>query len=245
MEFLILSSSSIQVEADMKNSKEYSKKIQGLYRTLKHKHPKVREVNHETVTDAIVYSIISEKMSEKETESAFKKFPERFVDLNDLRVSRTEEISEVLGENTPVTREITLSITKVLQAIFNDYHKVSLEALKKLGKRPARQCLEKIDGTSHFVVDYCMLTSLRGHAIPLTENMIKYLKANDLVDGDADEKQISGFLVKQISAKNGYEFYSLLRHESERYKSSAKTKTRTSRKQKSKEISKTKKKAKK
>ena len=213
----------------MKNSKEYSKNIQNLYRTLKHKHSKIQEVNYEVVTDAVVYSIISENMSEKAAESAIKRFTEYFVDLNDLRVSRVEEIVEVLGENTPVTREVASRIIRVLQAIFNDYHKVSLEPLKKLGKRPARQVLEKIDGTSNFIVDYCMLTSLRGHAIPLTEHMIKYLKANDLVDNDADEQQISGFLAKQISAKNGYEFYVLLRHESERQKSTAKIKTRTSR----------------
>ena len=213
----------------MKNSKEYSKNIQNLYRTLKHKHSKIQEVNYEVVTDAVVYSIISENMSEKAAESAVKRFTEYFVDLNDLRVSRVEEIVEVLGENTPATREIASRIIRVLQAIFNDYHKVSLEPLKKLGKRPARQVLEKIDGTSNFIVDYCMLTSLRGHAIPLTNKMIKYLKANDLVDNDADEQQISGFLAKQISAKNGYEFYVLLRHESERQKSTAKIKTRTSR----------------
>ena len=225
----------------MKNSKGYSKKIQSLFRTLKHKRPKVQEVSYEIVTDAFVYSIISEKMSEKAAGSAIKRFSEYFVDLNDLRVSRVEEIVEVLGENTPVAREVASRIIRVLQAIFNDYHKVSLEALKKLGKRPARQILEKIDGTTNFIVDYCMLTSLRGHAIPLTDNMIKYLKANDLVDGDADEQQISGFLAKQISAKNGYEFYDLLRHESERHKIAAKTKARTSTRAKTKSKKKAKK----
>ncbi len=229
----------------MKNSKEYSKKIQSLYRTLKRKYPKVREVSHETVVDSVVYSIISEKMSGKATESAIKGFPEYFVDLNDLRVSRTEEIIEVLGENTPVTREIATGITKVLQAIFNDYHKVSLEALKKLGKRPARQILEKIDGVSRFVVDYCMLMSLRGHAIPLTDNMIQYLRMYDLVDSDANEQQISGFLTKQISAKNGYDFYALLRRESETSKGRKKARAKAKREIKSKKTSKTKKKAKK
>jgi endonuclease III len=229
----------------MKNSKEYSKKIQSLYRALKRKYPKVREVSHETVVDAVIYSVISERMSDKATESAIKGFDEYFVDLNDLRVSRMEEIIDVLGENTPVTREIASEITKVLQAIFNEYHKVSLEALKKLGKRPARQILEKIDGISCFVVDYCMLMSLRGHAIPLTEGMIQYLKRNDLVDSGANEQQISGFLTKQISAKNGYEFYTLLRRESETSKGRKKTRTKTKRAIKSKKISKTKKKAKK
>jgi len=211
----------------MKNSKEYSKKIQSLYRSLKHKNPKAQEISYETVVDAIVFAIISEKMSDKATESAIKKFPEYFVDLNDLRVSRTEEIIEVLGENTSQTREIALRISKVLQAIYNDYHRVNLEALKKLGKRPARQILEKIDGISRFVIDYCMLTSLHGHAVPLTENIVNYLKINDLVDEDADEQQISGFLTKQIPAKSGYEFYALLRHESETAKSRKKAKTRT------------------
>jgi endonuclease III len=225
----------------MKNSKEYAKKIQNLYRTLKHKNPKVRETSYDTVMDAVVYSIISENMSEKTAESVIKRLPECFVDLNDLRVSRVEEIVEVIGENTPETREVANRIIKILQAIFNDYHKVSLESLKKLGKRPARQILEKIEGTSNFVVDYCMLASLRGHAIPLTDNMIDYLKTNDLVDSDANEKQISGFLAKQISAKNAYEFYALLRHESEKQKSAVKKKTKTTKKRKYK----TKKKAKK
>ncbi len=225
----------------MKNSKEYSKKIQSLFRTLKHKRSKIQDVSYELVTDAVVYSIISEKMSEKAAGAAIKRFSEYFVDLNDLRVSRVEEIIEVLGENTTEAKEVASRIIRVLQAIFNDYHKVSLEALKKLGKRPARQVLEKIDGTTNFIVDYCMLTSLRGHAIPLTDNMFKYLKANDLVDSDAGEQQISGFLAKQISAKNGYEFYALLRHESERQKKAAKTKSRASSRKKTQ----TKKKAKK
>ena len=227
----------------MKNSKEYSKKIQSLFRSLKRKYPKVQEVSYEKIEDALVYSVISEKMNEKKAESAIRRFGEYFVDLNDLRVSRVEEITEMLGENTPLAREIASRITRVLQNIFNDYHKISLEALKKIGKRPARQILEKIDGSSRFVVDYCMLTSLHGHAIPLTEDMIEYLRNNDLVDSNADEQQIAGFLAKQISAKNGYEFYALLRGESG--KSGGRKKTKTKRKIKSKKAYKTKKKAKK
>ena len=60
-----------------------------------------------------------------------------------------------------------------------------------------------------------MLTSLQGHAIPLTGKMVKYLRSNELVHAEADEQQIEGFLTKQISAKNGCEFYSLLRRESD------------------------------
>ena len=211
----------------MKNSKEYSKKIQRLYRSLSRKYPKVKKVIHDEPADAIVYAIISAELSKKATESAIKRFADYFVDLNDLRVSQTEEIVEMLGGDTPVTRTIASTITMVLRAVFNEYHKVSLEALKKIGKRPARQILEKLEGTSHFVVDYCMLTSLQGHAIPLTEGMIEYLISKELVYPDADEQEIGGFLAKQISAKKGYEFYALLRRESEARRSKKKKKTKT------------------
>jgi endonuclease III len=225
-------------EVGMKNSKDYSQKIQKLYRTLSHRYPKVQKVSHEKVIDAIVYAVISTEMSEKATESIIKKFTEYFVDWNDLRVSRTEEIVEVIGKEDPVAVSIASRLNRVLNGIFNQFHQVSLEGLKKIGKRPAKQALEKIDGSNNFVVDYCMLTSLGGHAIPLTEKMIKYLKDNELVNSDADQQQIEGFLAKQIPAKNGYDFYALLRQESESTKAKKKTRA-TSKKSKTKTKTKT------
>jgi len=216
----------------MKNSKDYAKKIQRLHRSLRRKFPKVQKVIHDEPVDAIIFAVTSAELSEKAAESAIKKFSNYFIDLNDLRVSRTEEIVEILGADTTVTRSIASTITTILRAVFNQYHKVSLEALKKVGKRPARQILEQMDGTSRFVVDYCMLTSLQGHAIPLTKGMIEYLKSKELVYPDANAQQIGGFLAKQISAKNGYEFYALLRRESETRKTKKKKKTKTTRKKK-------------
>jgi hypothetical protein len=90
----------------MKNSKEYSKKIISLYQSLKsakiapeggRKVPTAGEPVHERILDAVIYGIISEKFTLKETESALKKFSEYFVDWNDLRVSRIEEIAEMFG----------------------------------------------------------------------------------------------------------------------------------------------------
>ncbi|MCP4613557.1 MAG: hypothetical protein GY845_33115 [Planctomycetes bacterium] len=208
----------------MKNSKNYSKKIQKLHSSLSRKYPKSQKVTHDDPTDAIVYGIICSRLDEKTTESAIKRFSEYFIDLNDLRVSRIEEIVEMLGEDTPVAREVASTITTVLRAIFNEYHKVSLEGLKKAGKRPAKQILDKLEGTNRFVVDYCMLTSLQGHAVPLSEGMIEYLKDKGFVYPDATAQEIGGFLAKQISAKKGYDFYAVLRHESEAYCSEKKKK---------------------
>ena len=229
----------------MKDSKDFSKKVQRLYRSLKRKYPKVQRAIHDEPADAVVYAIVSENMSGTAAQAAVKRFADYFVDLNDLRVSRAEEIVEMLGGDTAVTRGIASTLIRALRAVFDEYHKVSLKSLRKIGKRPAKQALEKMDGINRFALNYCMLTSLQGHAIPLTKKMIEYLRSNELVHVGADEQQIEGFLAKQISAGNAYEFYALLRRESESRRGRRKKKTKTTCKTKAKANTKTRKKTKK
>jgi len=229
----------------MKNSKEYSKKLRKLFSSLKREYPKPEKIVYDEPLDALVYAIVGENMSESATQSAMKKLADNFVDLNDLRVSSTEEIVEVLGADTSAIRDMALALTRVLRAVFNGCNMVSLKALKKIGKRPAKQTLEQINGINHFVIDYCMLTSLQAHAIPLTEKMIELLRISQVVHPDADEQEIKGFLARQISADRAYEFYALLRCESEARQPKIREKRKTARKAKSKTTTRTKRKAKK
>jgi len=199
----------------MKNGKEYSKKVQKLYRSLKSKYPAVQKIIYDEPVDALVYAIINAELSEAAAQSAIKRLADYFVDWNDLRISRAEEIIEALGPEVSAARDIASALTTALKAVFSKYNMVSLKALYKMSKRPAKGFLEKIEGTNRFAVDYCMLTSLHGHAIPLTKKMVEYLRSNELVHAEANEEEIEGFLARQISAENAYEFYSLLRRESE------------------------------
>ncbi|MFA5251221.1 MAG: hypothetical protein WC454_01375 [Phycisphaerae bacterium] len=208
----------------MKNGKDYSKKVQKLYRSLKHKYPAVQKVTYEEPVDALVYAIVSAELSEPAAQSAINKLAEHFVDWNDLRISRVEEIAEAIGPEVSAARNIASAITAALRTVFSKYNMVSLKALSKMSKRPAKAFLEKIEGVNRFAVDYCMLTSLHGHAIPLTKKMIDYLKSSDLAHAEADEEEIEGFLARQVSSENAYEFYSLLRRESEAHKTAKKKK---------------------
>jgi endonuclease III len=216
----------------MKNSKEYAQRLQKLYRGLKRAHAKVDPVGYEDPVDALIYGTISEKMSDSAARTAMAGFHKTFIDWNDLRVSRVEEIVEVFGKDTPAGRNTGAALTAALRAVFDTYHTVSLQTLKKIGKRPAKQMLEKMQGVSRFVVNYCMLTSLQAHAVPLTESMVEYLRTQEIVDPLAEEDDIEGFLTRQVAAKDGYEFYALLRRESETPKVAKKTKKKTRRKTK-------------
>ena len=207
----------------MKNSSEYAQRVRKLYRSLKRTHPKVTRVSYDDPIDALIYGVIGEGMSVSSTEAAIRGIGETFINHNDLRVSRIEEILEVFGKDTRPGRDTAFSLTTAMRAVFDQYHTMSLQALKKMGKRPAKQILEALRGVSRFVVNYCMLTSLQAHAIPLTEAMVAYLREHEVVDLEADEEDIEGFLTRQIAAKDAYEFYTLLRCESESAKGGGKT----------------------
>jgi len=64
----------------------------------------------------------------------------------------------------------------------------------------------------------------------LTATMVEYLRQQEVVDPQADEEDIEGFLSRQVAAKNGYEFYALLRRESESARVTKKKKKKTRRK---------------
>ncbi len=211
----------------MKDSKKYADKVQKFYRSLKREGPKVKEVVYEDITESLVHAAVLEHMTDSATKAAFRRFGAHFVDFNDLRVSRSEEIVEMLGQDSEDARKVGTNVIRILTGIFRKYNNVNLDSLRKGGKRQARLILEKIDGISRFCVDYCMLTALQGHAIPLTEAMIKYLRDNDLVHPDAQFDDMEGFLTRQISATNAYEFYSLLRRESEKGSAARARKTTT------------------
>jgi endonuclease III len=199
----------------MKNSKKYAQGLQKLYRSLKQKSSKVKAVIYDDMIEVLVRALMLEYMTESATRSAFRRFNACFVDFNDMRVSRPDEIIEMLGNDNKEGRTVSANIIKVLDSVYLKYNTMSLESLKKTGKRPARAILEKFDGITLFCVDYIMLTALGGHAIPLTERMVALLREQKLVYPNADVQEIEGFLTRQISASNAYEFYSLLRHEAE------------------------------
>jgi len=200
----------------MKDSRTYGQRTSKLFRSLKQKYTKSKKIEFGDPAYVLVYAIVSERTRASKAKTILRRIERHFVDLNDLRVSRTEEILGILGSSGQDSRKTASVLTQVLNSIYNRYNMVSLTQLLEVGKRQARKQLEKLDGLSSFAIDYCVLVALGGHAIPLTDKMIGYLRAGELVHPDSTDDEIVGFLERQITAANGYEFYSLLRQESEK-----------------------------
>jgi endonuclease III len=208
----------------MKNSREHAQRLRKLYRGWKRAYPRVERLTYEDPAEALIFGILSERLQETAAHKALREIKNAFVDWNDLRVSRVEEVAEAIGQGTAAARATAFALTSVLRGIFDEYHKISLQILRKLGKRPARQGIEKLAGASRFAVNYCMLTSLDAHAMPLTSRMIDYLKSHEIIEPGASEDEIEGFISRQVAAKDAYEFYVLLRRESESAKAARRAK---------------------
>jgi hypothetical protein len=199
----------------MKNSKEYSKKIKKLFSELKRNSKKVKKEEYDDPIEALVYASISEHTTVSTANAVYKRIFRHIVDFNDLRVSRAEEVIDVLGAVGTDIEKIVKTLKSLLQAVFNKYDRPSLVALNGMGKKQAREILKKLESISPFVINYIVLTTLKGHAVPLTTGMIEYLKAGDYVNPDSDEKDITSFLERQITAASAYNFHFLLRQASE------------------------------
>ena len=101
----------------------------------------------------------------------------------------------MLGKDNAENRRIADALTQSLNAIFNKYDVVNLDALKEARQAAGKAILEKLLPSSRFVINYIVLTAFDGHAIPLTPRMLEYLKNNELVQPEADyrgDRRISG-----------------------------------------------------
>ncbi|MCI0498240.1 MAG: hypothetical protein L0Y36_00965 [Planctomycetales bacterium] len=199
----------------MKDSKNYSPKVAKLFRSLKRAGETGSMPQYDDPVEAVVYGLLCEQVPEAATGRMYKRIKSHFVDLNDLRVSRIEEILDVLRDASPAAEKAARAITQTLNAIFTQHDRISLDTLKHEGKRQAHKELSEISGMTPFACNFCFLTALGGHAIPLTAAMLAYLRNHKLVHPEATEAEIAGFLERQIAGKDAYAFYLLLRGEVE------------------------------
>jgi endonuclease III len=199
----------------MKNSRQHAQKLKKLFTALKKGTGKSKKPLFSDFIESLVFAVLCEKSSESCAKAAIKKILSHFVDFNDLRVARLEEISEIIGADIEEPEKCALRLTMLLNAIFQKYDCLSPEELLGTGKKNMQEVLAKLNGMSAFVCDYILLAILNSHTVPMTEKMIQYLKTYDIVDRDADDAQIMSFIGRQITAANAYTFYSLIRHDSE------------------------------
>jgi hypothetical protein len=194
----------------MKNATKHADDLKSLCKKLVREHKPEPRGDQEPLI-ALVRGAMSFDVSDHRAADAIKAIEKEFVDLNELRVATDLEIQEMLGQRYPEIERRVRMITGSLNNIFEREHTLSLNRLKEISRRDARQFLRELPEVHPFVEAYVMMMALDGNAFPLDETMLEYLKEEEIFEEDASLEDAQRFIEHHIKAEELYPFYASLR----------------------------------
>ena len=196
----------------MKNAHKHAEDLKSLCRKLIREH-KPQERSEQEPLIALVRGAMSFDVSDSRAADAIKAIEKEFVDLNELRVATGLEIQEMLGQRYPEIERRVRMITGSLNNIFEREHTLSLNRLKEISRRDARQFLRELPEIHPFVEAYVMIMALDGNAFPLDEMMLEYLKEEEVFEPELGLEDAQRFIEHHLKAEDLYPFYASLRAE--------------------------------
>jgi endonuclease III len=194
----------------MKNAGKHSDDLKQLFkRLMREGKPDGRQTLEPL--DALVRGAMTYDVSDNRAEDAVKAIGKEFVDLNELRVATDLEVHEMLGVRYPAIEERVAMITQCLNDIFEREHTMSLDRLKTISKRDARQFLRELPGMQPFVEAFVMLMAFDGAAFPIDQEMLAYLIEEEILDEGTTLPEAQKFVEHHVKSEELFDFYAVLR----------------------------------
>jgi endonuclease III len=156
--------------------------------------------------EQLVLAVLSQETSTAKAQRAMKQMQSVMVDYNDLRVSTPAEVSDAIARYVPRSVQRGKVLLKLLNAIYQREHNVSLDSLRNRGVREVKQYLESLEAITPYVSASVILWSLGGHAIPVSDVVHEWLVQSGLVHPDASAAEVQSFLERHISASEAKRF---------------------------------------
>lgn len=214
----------------MKNGTMYASRLKKAIAAAKQAAGKVEPPESVDPIRALAMAILGVRSSPSDAERRVNQLMSKMVDWNEVRVSTPLEVCEACGWTAAEGLEQTTQLIRVLRAIYHRENQVSLDRLKTLGRREARQYLEQLDGIDAHAVAAVVLWSLGGHAIPVNDRLLAHLREGDLVHPEADRGEIQAYLERHVPASQAKEFCLFMQSYKPKAGSTNKTKTGESKK---------------
>jgi endonuclease III len=197
----------------MKNATKHAEELRSHYRKLAKRPPKdaIAPLEKQEPLKALVRGAMSFDIADNRAVEAMRLLEREFVDLNELRVATELEVQSLLGVRYPQIEKRVAMFTAALNNIFEREHTLSLDRLATISKRDARQFLRELPEIHPFVEAYVMLYAFEGHSIPIDDDMLQYLKDQEILEESMALEEAQRFLEHHIKADECHEFYSVLR----------------------------------
>jgi endonuclease III len=194
----------------MKNATKHAEELKSLSRKLVRDQKPGDKTAQEPLW-ALVRGAMSYDVPDSRVEDAIKVIQREFVDLNELRVATELEVQDLLGQRYPAIEERVKLITAALNAIFEKEHTLSLDRLKEVSRRDARQFLRDLPEMRPFVEAYVMLMAFDGHACPIDDGMLEYLAEEEILEEGTSNEDAQKFVEHHLKAEEMFPFFASLR----------------------------------
>lgn len=159
-----------------------------------------------SVLDHLLLGVIQEGMGFTSAIDAHQKLVTAFHDLNELRVSHVDEVTEALDPTVPERASKAKRILQILQFVFETTYSYDLEQMKKKPLKQAQKQLSKIQGTNPFIVNAVVQRSLGGHALPVDQGMASVLRLLQIIEEEETNEQLQATLEHLIPKAKGLSF---------------------------------------
>lgn len=190
----------------MKKGTIYGKKIKDAYRRFRGAAGQVPDEEPVSPIEQLILAALGQEASIANARKALNALNHDMVDYNELRVSTPAEVSNSIGRIIPRSVQRARTLLRLLNAVYQAEYEVSLENLKGRGVRDIKAYLDALEGMTPYVSASLLLWSLGGHAIPVNEPTLAFLREQDLVHPEAEAAEVQAFLERHISAADAKAF---------------------------------------
>jgi endonuclease III len=162
---------------------------------------------------ALVRACLAADTTDSRAEDAMEIVDREFVDLNELRVATELECIEIIGPRYPDIEIRVATFIQCLNGIFAREHTLSLERLRTIPKREARQFLRELPAITPFVEACTMLYGFGAtNVFPADETTCSILREEGVVEEESTAEEIQKFVEQNLKEDDAYKLFWCLRH---------------------------------
>src|SRR3990170_3819023 len=150
--------------------------INRLLKVVKKHYKPVPVLKDRTLLEHLVYACLVENSPHDVADQVLKTLKDDYFDWNEVRVSTIRELTEV---TRPLVDPSAAAgrLKQTLHSVFEGVYQFDLETLKKQNIGQSAKQLQKLKGSTPFVVAYVTQMALGGHAIPVNRGLLTAMHA--------------------------------------------------------------------
>lgn len=164
----------------------------------------------------LVISFLTWNATSRQADTAFGKIMAQVVDLNELRVSHTNEVIELIGVRYPDAQHRVIRLLQSMMEIFEREHDYKMGSLGARSKREQREYLDTLPGIPSYVAGRVALLSFGAHAMPVDDRLLTLLVKAGVFEVGTTPADAESWLTRHVKASDALDTYLALQEWADR-----------------------------